>query len=79
MKQGDEVVVVYATVPKKDFGDVKFPPGSFVKCYDAGLIDDFIHPKKCAYIGQIVSLAMNALAKKACPNLDAKVIGRFSP
>jgi hypothetical protein len=75
MKKGDEIVIVYGAVRRKEFEDVKFPSGSFVKAYAAGNVEDYISTKKCGSMGQMLAYALHALAKKVCPDAeDSRII-----
>lgn len=74
MKAGDEIVVLYAVVPKEKYNRVQIPDGSFAKAFQVGPIEEFISKKVCIATGNMLSVALNRLARKHCPELVPTLI-----
>ncbi len=67
MKPGDEIVFIYAAVPKSEMHKVRLPEGSYGKAINI-VVDDYVSKTECMKVGSIVSAALNRLATKVCPS-----------
>lgn len=75
IKPDEEVVLVYAVVPKSQYGKVSFPNGCYAKAIDVGPLKGFLDRKECFTWGGFVAEGINRVARTLCPELaNSKII-----
>lgn len=69
MKTGDEVVLLYAVIPKEKYDKLSIPDGSFAKAIIAGKVESFVQMSECRNWGMLVATSLQILARKICPDV----------
>lgn len=75
MKTGDDCIVMYAVIPKDQYGKVLLPDGSFAKAFQIGKVEQLVQMQECKHWGMLMSVSLQRLAKKLCPEVaDSPII-----
>lgn len=77
IKAGDDVVVMYAVIPKEQYGKLNMPDGSFAKAFHIGKVEQLVQFQECKHWGMMMTVSLQRLARKLCPEIAESPIIRI--
>lgn len=69
IKADEEVVFMYAVVPKELYGKVNLPHGCYAKAIEIGPFKGLLDRKECFVWGGFAAEGINRVARKLMPEL----------
>lgn len=74
IEANDDVVVLFAVIPKDDLKKCDLPKTGFYKAWEVGELKTLVDVRTCKGWGAMIAAALNRLSRKLCPEISESPI-----